>query len=158
MFGIIKTRRLFLVTLIGAVLLFIYACKKESSAPKNTSSQTTTTSFIVDDTTVANPTHNSFNSSGNFGVIVYGQSGNPELQITFSGAQTPASGTYIITSGALSLGKCTFSFSNIHGTSTASAGSVDITWGSGTNSVCTFSNTNVGGGAGNHTIRGTITY
>ena len=154
----LTTTRTFFLAISCMLLVGISACKKESGAPKPASAQTTPTSFIVDDTAVANPTHNSFTTGGNFGIIAYGSGGNPELQIVFSGAQTPASGTYLITSGALSLGKCTFSFSTAQGTSTASNGSVNIIWNGGTNNVCTFSNTSVGGGAGNHFVRGSITY
>jgi hypothetical protein len=157
MLGIKKTVFIFLSALSCFVLVFISSCKKEQS-PAKTNSQTNQTSFIVDDTTVANPTHSSFNSSGNFGIVVYGSGGNPELQIVFWGSQPPGSGTYIITSGQPSYGKCTFSFSNTHGTSTAISGSVNVTEGASSNNVATFSNTSVGGSAGNHIIRGTITY
>lgn len=145
--------------LVGVVVLCFVSCKKESGAPKKqNTNQQTTSSLVVDDTAITNLTHNSFNNNGKFGIIIYGSSGNPEVQITFYDSQTPASGTYQITSGNISFGSCSFSYSNLNGTSTASGGLVTITWQGGTNNVASFTNIYAGGGAGNHHITGTVTY
>lgn len=137
--------------------LLISSCKKESAAPKKTQ-QTTATSLTVDDTAVGNLTHNSFNNSGNFGVICYGNGGAPEVQISFYGSQTPTTGTYIIASGTPTIGKCSFVFSNSNGTSTATSGSVYVEWHGGTSNVVSFTNVYVGGSGGTHRVSGTITY
>jgi hypothetical protein len=133
------------------------SCKKHDNSTQN-APPTVATSFVVDDTAVANPSHTTFTSSGNYGIIIYGPSGTPEVQIVFYGSQAPTSGTYLITSSPPNLGTCNFTFSNSQGNSPATNGSVNITWNGSPKNVASFSNIQVGGSGGHHKVTATFTY
>ena len=150
-------------SLVLVVLCIAFSCKKKSTTtptPVTTTPQAVT-SFSIDGVAITNLTHASFQSdSAHFGVIAYGASSIPELQIIFSGTVAPSYGTYQITSGSVTFAKCSFTLTdtnNYH--STALAGLVNVvTSGTAPNNVATFTNIAVGGSAGNHNISGTITY
>ncbi|HKC69184.1 MAG TPA: hypothetical protein VKG26_13190, partial [Bacteroidia bacterium] len=111
-----------------------------------------------------NLSHSSFINGGNFGVIAYGANSIPELQITFSGTVTPATGTYAITTNTVSYGLCSFTLADTTGGSQAQAsvaahGYVTVTAsGASPNSALTFSNISVTGSSGHHTLSGTLYY
>ena len=151
-----KFNSYFLITLY-VIILFTCSCKKKDTPQQATASHPTT-NISIDGAAVTNMTHTSFNSSGNYGVVAYASGGNPEIQIIFFGTQAPNTGTYIITSGTLSSGYCTFAFSNSTGNSSANLGSVNVTAGAAPYNSVSFSNISVSGSGGNHSVSGTITY
>ncbi|HXD94574.1 MAG TPA: hypothetical protein VNX01_15315, partial [Bacteroidia bacterium] len=68
-------------------------------------------------------------------------------------------GTYAITTGTVTYGKCTFTYSDTGYTSSAISGYVNVvTSGTAPNNTLSFSNIYVNGNAGHHTLTGTITY
>ncbi len=143
---------------IAIVFFIVLGCKKSSSTSTKTTA-TTLTSLSVDGIAVNNPTHSSFMNGGNYGVIAYGTNGNPEIQITFYGSTAPSYGTYIITSGTVSYGKCLFTLSDTGYTSSAISGSISVvTSATAPNNIASFSNISVNGNGGHHTVSGTVTY
>jgi len=154
-------KKLFYIT-IGLGLFIAFSCKKSTPAATPTPAPTSIGNLSVDGVAISNLSHSSFVNGSNFGVIAYNSSGsNPELQVTFSGTVTPSYGTYPITTGTVSYGKCTLTYSDTGATSpsTASAGYVNVaTSGTAPNNTLSFSNISVVGGAGHHILTGTITY
>jgi hypothetical protein len=150
-------KKLFYIT-IGLGLFVAFSCKKNtpsSPAPGPTSIG----NLNVDGVAVSNIAHSSFINSGNFAIIAYGPNSNPELQVTFSGSVTPSYGTYPITTGTVTYGKCTITYSDTGYTSSASSGYVNVvTSGTAPNNTLSFSNISVSGAAGHHILAGTITY
>jgi hypothetical protein len=146
-----------ILTAIGTIAI-VTGCKKSGSTSAPTKNHTVSSTLTIDDTAVANISHNSFNNNGKYAIIAYGAGGNPEVQITFWDGQSPGSGQFLITSGTVSFGKCSFAFSNSSGTSTASMGVVNLSYSSGTTYLASFSNINVAGGAGSHKVSGSFTY
>jgi hypothetical protein len=143
---------------ITIVFFMALSCKKSTSTSTKTTTATVT-SLSVDGVAVSNPTHSSFMNGGNYGVIAYGANGNPEIQITFYGSTAPSYGTYIITSGTVSYGKCLFTLSDTGYTSSAISGSISVaTSATAPNNTASFSNISVNGNGGHHTVSGTITY
>jgi hypothetical protein len=151
-------KKLFYIT-IGLGLFVVFSCKKSTPSPTPTPAPTTIGSLTVDGAAVGSLTHTSFMNGGNFGVIAYGSNANPEIQVTFSGTTTPTYGTYVIATGTVTYGKCTFIYSDTGYTSSASSGFVNVaTSGTAPNNTLSFSNISVSGAAGHHTLTGTITY
>jgi hypothetical protein len=147
---------------LGLLVMLVFvaiSCKKNTTTttPKTT---TTVSSFSIDNKSVVVASHNSFHSdSTHFGVIAYGANANPEIQIIFYGTIAPNYGTYQITSGAVTYGKCSLTLSDTGYTSAASSGFINVTTsGTAPYNTATFSNVSVSGGAGNHMVSGTITY
>jgi hypothetical protein len=144
---------------IAIVFFVVFGCKKSSTTSTKSSATTTVSSFSVDGVSVNNPTHSSFMNGGNYGVIAYGANGNPELQITFYGSIAPVYGTYAITTGTVTYGRCLLTLSDTGYTSTAISGAVNVTTSSSSpNNTLNFSNIPVTGNCGHHTLSGTITY
>ncbi|HTA62913.1 MAG TPA: hypothetical protein VK835_10675 [Bacteroidia bacterium] len=155
-------KKLFYIT-IGLGLFIAFSCKKNTPSSQPTPAPTSIGNLSVDGAAISNLVHSYFMNGGNFAVIAYGSNSIPELQVTFSGTTTPTYGTYAITTGAVTYGKCTLTLSDtVAGTvstSTASSGYVNVTTsGTAPNNTLSFSNITVAGGAGHHTLNATITY
>lgn len=144
---------------IAIAFFLFFGCKKNTSTSTKASTQTATSSFSIDGKPVNNPTHSSFNNGGNYGVIAYGDGGNPGIQITFYGTVAPAYGNYAIVAGTVSYSSCTFTLSDTGYTSSASSGLVKVVTSNTTpNNTLSFTNVAVSGNAGHHVLSGTITY
>jgi hypothetical protein len=144
---------------ITIVLFTVFGCKKNSSTTTKSSTPTTVSSFSVDGISVNKPTHSSFMNGGNYGVIAYGANSNPEIQITFYGSTAPSYGTYAITTGTVTYGRCLFTLSDTGYTSSATSGFINVvTSGTAPNNIASFSNISVSGHAGHHIVSGTVTY
>ena len=151
-------KKLFYIT-IGLGLFIAVGCNKSTPSSQPTPAPTPTNSLTVDGAAVSNITHTSFMNGGNFGVIAYGANANPNLQVTFSGTVTPSYGTYVVTTGTVTYGKCTITYSDTGYTSAASSGFVNVvTSGTAPNNTLSFSNISVTGAAGHHNLTATITY
>lgn len=151
-------KNLFYLT-IGIALCIALGCKKNTASSQPTPAPTSIGNLNVDGTAISNVSHSSFLNGGNFAVIAYGANSNPELQVTFSGTTTPTYGAYAITSGSVSIGKCTVTYSDTGYTSTAVSGVVNVnTSGTAPYNTMSLSNITVNGGAGHHTLNATITY
>jgi hypothetical protein len=151
-------KKLFYIT-IGLGLFIAFSCKKSTPDPTPAPPPTTIGNLTVDGAAIGGLSHSSFLNGGNFAVIAYGSNSNPELQVTFSGTTTPTYGTYPITTGTVTYGKCTFTYSDTGYTSTAASGIVNVvTSGTAPNNTLSFSNISVTGAAGHHLLTGTITY
>lgn len=142
-----------------AVVIFIACGCKKSTPASSTPPATTASSLSIDGVAVSNLTHSSFINGSNFGVIAYGLNSNPELQVTFSGTNTPTSGTYAIAAGTVSYAKCLVTLSDTGYASSAASGYVNIVTSiTASNNTLSFSNISVTGNLGHHIISGTITY
>ncbi|HXU28397.1 MAG TPA: hypothetical protein VN698_14300, partial [Bacteroidia bacterium] len=98
-------KKLFYIT-IGLGIFIAFSCKKNTASSQPTPAPTSTANLSVDGTAISNLSHSTFMNGGNFGVIAYGANSNPELQVTFSGTVTPTYGTYVVTTGTVTYGKC----------------------------------------------------
>jgi hypothetical protein len=144
---------------IGLGLFIAFSCKKNTPSSSSTPTSTSVGNLSVDGAAISNLSHSSFINGGNFAVIAYGTNSNPELQVTFSGTVAPTYGTYAVTTGTVSYGKCTITYSDTGYTSSATSGYVNVvTSGTAPNNTLSFSNITVNGGAGHHTLTATITY
>jgi len=151
-------KKLFYIT-IGLGIFIAFSCKKNTASSQPTPAPTSTANLSVDGTAISNLSHSTFMNGGNFGVIAYGANSNPELQVTFSGTVTPTYGTYVVTTGTVTYGKCNITYSDTGYTSTATSGYVNVvTSGTAPYNTLSFSNIHVNGPAGNHTLTATITY
>jgi hypothetical protein len=151
-------KKLFYIT-IGLGLFIAFSCKKNTPSSQPTPAPTSIGNLTVDGVAIGNLSHSSFMNGGNFGVIAYGANSNPELQITFSGTTTPTYGTYAITTGTVTYGKCTLTYLDTGATASAISGYVNVvTSGTAPYNTLSFSNISVNGNAGHHTLTATITY
>ena len=151
-------KKLFYIT-IGLGLFIAFSCKKSTPNQTPAPPPTSIGNLTVDGVAVNGLSHSSFMNGGDFGVIAYGSNSSPELQIVFSGTTTPTYGTYAVTTGTVTYGKCTISYSDTGYTSTATSGLVNVvTSGTAPYNTLSFSTIYVNGGAGRHTLTATITY
>lgn len=150
-------KKLFYIT-IGLGLFIAFSCKK-TPTPTPAPAPTSIGNLTVDGVAIPGLSHSSFMNGGDFGVIAYGSNSNPELQVVFSGTATPSYGTYAVTTGTVTYGKCTITYSDTGYSSTAISGIVNVvTSGTAPYNTLSFSNIAVNGNAGHHTLTATITY
>ena len=151
-------KKLFYIT-IGLGLFIALSCKKNTASSQPTPAPASTGNLTIDGVAMNNLSYSSFMNGGNFAVIAYGANSNPELQVTFSGTVAPTYGTYAVTTGTVTYGKCSISYSDTGYTSAASSGFVNVvTSGTAPNNTLSFSNISVTGAAGHHILNATITY
>jgi hypothetical protein len=162
---------------LAVVLLVGFACKKSTTtttpATTSTSSTTGSTTSVSTNTTTINFTDNGTASqNATASGLVYGSSyyavtmlnGNsnytPTIQLTFPGATSPASGSYIITNGTSpTAGHCGLLLSNVNGSAVASSGTVTVVAATSTATTSDAYFTNIvctGTAAGTHTVTGNI--
>ena len=160
-------KKVFVISLSLLVCMLItFACKKSSTTtttppPASTTSvttNTTTTNFTVDGVSASIPT--SYTNAYVSTYVATGFDGShqyPQIQLTFPGASSPASGNYAIvnTNGASpAAGQCELILVNTSGSYPASSGNVTVAAGTSssayfTNITCTYSGIT-------HTVTGNV--